>query len=333
MTVGEKIQKLRKDFGMSQETLGQKLLVSRQTISLWEKDQTVPSIDHLKRLQKVFEVSVDTILGVNPVEQVESTEPNEVYHFHYTEAELQELSRLDRKIAHRKPFLSVMLAGFLCVLSIFSPVSAFSTGFSLSVLLVCTISFIRTIHVYRKSWKSRIERACHTSYEYLFFQDRMAVSVLRNHECVQKTTFVFSELQQITKLENWIFLHFGQQVFLLKQSDLKDNSAVFSFMHSNPEKTKQQTIPDHWQIVSVILFSASLLSILGALALVNAVSHANGLFVENLWFFFLLTPIPLASTVYGFVLKVKGRKYKKNMIAGLIMLCILCIYGSFTFVF
>lgn len=37
MTVGEKIQKYRKDLDLSQEELGQKLLVSRQTISLWKK--------------------------------------------------------------------------------------------------------------------------------------------------------------------------------------------------------------------------------------------------------------------------------------------------------
>ena len=40
MTVGEKIQKYRKELAMSQEELGQKLLLSRQTISLWENDQT-----------------------------------------------------------------------------------------------------------------------------------------------------------------------------------------------------------------------------------------------------------------------------------------------------
>ncbi len=63
MTVGEKIQKYRKELGMSQEELGQKLLVSRQTVSLWEKDQTVPTLDNLKRLKEIFNVSIDEILG------------------------------------------------------------------------------------------------------------------------------------------------------------------------------------------------------------------------------------------------------------------------------
>ena len=69
MTVGEKIQKYRKDLDLSQEELGQKLLVSRQTISLWEKDQTVPTIDNLIRLRETFGVSVDEILGFETIEQ------------------------------------------------------------------------------------------------------------------------------------------------------------------------------------------------------------------------------------------------------------------------
>ena len=50
MTVGEKIQFYRKKIGLSQEELGQKMLVSRQTVSLWEMDKTLPTVDNLIRL-------------------------------------------------------------------------------------------------------------------------------------------------------------------------------------------------------------------------------------------------------------------------------------------
>jgi len=63
MTVGEKIQKYRKELAMSQEELGQKLLLSRQTISLWENDQTVPTLENLMRLKEIFGVSIDEILS------------------------------------------------------------------------------------------------------------------------------------------------------------------------------------------------------------------------------------------------------------------------------
>ena len=76
MTVGEIIQKYRKDLNLSQEELGQKLLVSRQTISLWEKDQTVPTIDNLMRLSEIFEISVDEILNSENKEQNAEIQPN-----------------------------------------------------------------------------------------------------------------------------------------------------------------------------------------------------------------------------------------------------------------
>ena len=66
MTIGERIQKYRKELEMSQEELGEQLCVSRQTVSLWEKDQTLPTIDNLMRLKNIFGVSVDEILNGDP---------------------------------------------------------------------------------------------------------------------------------------------------------------------------------------------------------------------------------------------------------------------------
>ena len=83
MTIGEKIQMYRKQLDLSQEELGQKLLVSRQTISLWEKGQTAPTIDNLIRLREIFGVSVDEMLGFENTEQNVELFPNEIYHFHF----------------------------------------------------------------------------------------------------------------------------------------------------------------------------------------------------------------------------------------------------------
>ena len=62
MTVGERIQQCRKKHNLSQEELGKRLFVSRQTISQWETDQTLPTIDNLMRLKEVFGISIDTLL-------------------------------------------------------------------------------------------------------------------------------------------------------------------------------------------------------------------------------------------------------------------------------
>ena len=63
MTVGEKIQFYRKRIRLSQEELGRQLLVSRQTVSLWEMDKTLPTVDNLLRLKEIFSVSIDDILS------------------------------------------------------------------------------------------------------------------------------------------------------------------------------------------------------------------------------------------------------------------------------
>lgn len=63
MTIGEKIQFYRKKKGMSQEELGQSLHLSRQTVSLWENGQTLPTIDNLIRLKEIFGVTIDEMVS------------------------------------------------------------------------------------------------------------------------------------------------------------------------------------------------------------------------------------------------------------------------------
>ena len=62
MTVGENILEKRKELGLSQAELAEKLLVTRQAISLWEKNQALPTIDNLMRLKEVFGISIDKVL-------------------------------------------------------------------------------------------------------------------------------------------------------------------------------------------------------------------------------------------------------------------------------
>ncbi len=65
MSLGEKIAKLRKKKGYSQEELGEKINVTRQTISNWELDETNPNSHQLKLLSKEFNISIDELLDNN----------------------------------------------------------------------------------------------------------------------------------------------------------------------------------------------------------------------------------------------------------------------------
>lgn len=63
MKLSEKIIKLRKEKGLSQEEFGNKINVSRQAISKWETEQSQPEIEKIKEISKVFSVSIEYLLN------------------------------------------------------------------------------------------------------------------------------------------------------------------------------------------------------------------------------------------------------------------------------
>ena len=62
MALGRNILELRKKSGLSQEQLGEKINVTRQTISNWELEETAPNPEQLKLLSKALNVSVDDLI-------------------------------------------------------------------------------------------------------------------------------------------------------------------------------------------------------------------------------------------------------------------------------
>ena len=64
MTLGQRIQELRRQQNLSQEELGTRLGVSRQAVSRWEMDGAVPDVDKLIAMSKLFSVTLNDLLGV-----------------------------------------------------------------------------------------------------------------------------------------------------------------------------------------------------------------------------------------------------------------------------
>lgn len=70
MKFNEKLIELRKKEGLSQEELGYKLNVTRQTISKWELGQTTPEMEKLSEISNIFGISVDKL--INEEEEIKS---------------------------------------------------------------------------------------------------------------------------------------------------------------------------------------------------------------------------------------------------------------------
>ena len=67
MNIADRIQNLRKTKGISQEELADKIGVSRQAVSKWESEQSIPDIDKIMIMSDYFEVTTDYLLkGIEP---------------------------------------------------------------------------------------------------------------------------------------------------------------------------------------------------------------------------------------------------------------------------
>lgn len=62
MTFGEKLFKLRKEKGLSQEALAEQIGTTRQAVSKWENNQGFPETEKLLQLSNIFEMSIDFLL-------------------------------------------------------------------------------------------------------------------------------------------------------------------------------------------------------------------------------------------------------------------------------
>lgn len=75
MTTGQKIQALRKGRGLTQEQLAARLGVSRQAVSRWELDETLPDTQNLLPLKEALGVSIDMLL--DSAQDLEEPAPQE----------------------------------------------------------------------------------------------------------------------------------------------------------------------------------------------------------------------------------------------------------------
>lgn len=73
MSLGSNISRLRAEHHLSQGDLAEALEVSRQSVSKWETDSSVPDLDRLVKLSRVFDVTLDElVMGAEPQLKVET---------------------------------------------------------------------------------------------------------------------------------------------------------------------------------------------------------------------------------------------------------------------
>lgn len=77
MSLGNSLSKSRKKSGYSQEEVAEKLGVSRQTISKWELNETLPDIYQSKKLANLYNISLDDLIDIDfEIQEIQKTIEN-----------------------------------------------------------------------------------------------------------------------------------------------------------------------------------------------------------------------------------------------------------------
>lgn len=101
MTFAEKLKSIRKQAGMSQEQLAEKLGVSRQAVTKWETDAGIPDIENIMSISAFFDISIDELLSNERAAQ----KPAEYLFESITEYDIDEPKRYDMKFGGAKRFV------------------------------------------------------------------------------------------------------------------------------------------------------------------------------------------------------------------------------------
>lgn len=330
MTPGEKINYYRKQLGLSQEELGQKLLVSRQTISLWEKGQTVPTIDNLIRLKEIFGITVDELLGCAEEIIDEVSSAKESYVFSYAKEEIKKIFGQSKKqLIFSIAFLTVFAVGFF-VWMFFDTEERAGIGIVFGILIMSLIILIKSFLINSKNYKKLIERIPKSLYDVKAYDDCFTVKVSRDGEVKSDFNFDYNDIEQFLDYGDFLYIIANDIAVILRKSDLVQNSVFTLLSKSNPEKTvvskKGMVIT---RVALNILFVLAIFSELVPMILVGLLPSAEELLVENQWLLLTGLPIPIASLVLGIIFKRKGFKCTKNIVVGIIFTLLICL-SAFT---
>lgn len=107
ISIGKRIQTFRKQKGMSQQDLSDYLGITRQAISKWELDQTLPDLETLVKMAELFEISLNELIGV----EENSKSISELYDL------MQTIVNTQQKANKKRDFVQLITI-ILCVLSL-----------------------------------------------------------------------------------------------------------------------------------------------------------------------------------------------------------------------
>ena len=363
MTIGEKIFKYRKQAGLSQEELADKMNVTRQSVSLWETDQTVPSLDSLIMLADVFSVSLDELCGTTEREgEKEKPSVSEINEGNdkaedgeqsvplngeppkcLVETEVKYTEELVSAINKHTTKLSIVLSSVALAASIiaFVLIASFKSNNAILAVpflaIVFSIAAIIRVVVLRNKYTDEYAKLHpNTVATVRLYEDLLEIETVADNSS-SKATVSYADIKKVQCADKFILIYYGRSVVpILKRQPAIDYELIEKLLNSHGNLN-----PKNKKIESMLLaaFILSLSSVLAATITVG-ISHQSApipewthVITEYAWIFYAFLPVPLASIILGLIFQKKKFNCMKTVIGGIVGCTLMLIYGSFVIAF
>ena len=227
MAVSEKIQLYRKKAGLSQEELARMLFVSRQTVSLWETGQTLPTIDNLIRLREIFGVSLDAILCDDTAEadntvDASANQPSFMHKVSYTEDEREAIKR-----AYVMPryTISAILLALIATIAALAPKIHGAFLLFIGVLLALLTVALAVCVFETVTYDKRIGADYYLNILLKLYEDHaLAEYVDEVGDTVSLIRCEVSRLRLNTRVRGYIGVRLGGKTVYIRDGDVEDGA-------------------------------------------------------------------------------------------------------------
>lgn len=339
MSIGEKIFANRKKAGISQEELADMLGVSRQSVSLWETDQTAPSTANLVRLTEIFHISMDELCGKEQNTPPPSlTEDEQVVppplaktQTIYDRALLNKVHDATLKKPRMGLAVTIVISILLAISIIFSPASKEIIALPIILIVLATVMLITLSVMPKKRVEDELKLRPNGKITVLFYRDRLDIDYSSDNSTA-KYVKQYSEVKRVQCDDGLLLIYADGMVVPVRIADLGEHAdAVYGLLHVAPPTTANDKRVKRALLCMLIMSIASIWLALLACAIAlesSPLPQFHAAMVEYMWLFYVFIPLPVASIVLGAVFLKKKYKCKKNIITGIVMTALLAIFGS-----
>lgn len=346
MTLGERLQQLRKEKQMSQEELGNLLLVSRQTVSLWENNQTVPTVDNLIRLKEIFGVSIDSILtGEEPTvaEAAPEAPSQEVPTNEYQEAILEaysySVSNKDlfflSKIYCTKTVRAIVVfftfligsAAATSTTMAFAPFTVFFC-FAFLISLLCLLRCF--IH------QQKVKRdMCRKSFACELYQNYIILKSYKDGGLVSTRRVLHHEIKAFWNMPYSCFILTNENLLFPIKKSVFEELSYMGYLCNNlttPKNDFRTKNTAFMKVAASALFIGSFVSFYLAIACSVTAASAESTAslaesIEAFRSFHFFLPVPILSVIAGIILNKNKIRNRKNIVVGIIIGLYMLIFG------